>query len=316
MPKQHNKQNILIAIGAVLSGLLVLPASANATLTEPPASDEDIIVTGTKTTKTAIADFIETTIATPKGGRHQGQYARFADPVCPKVTGLSKTNIEQVEQRMRGVALAADMAVAAEGCKPNIFVMVVADGNEAISLLRKKNSRVFGALSLPERARIAESGGPAYAWKRIQEASAETGALFNSDDAVVLPGDSLGKTEVATLTSNVKSRIKRTVQQSMTHSFLLLEQDALVNLTTVQIADYAAMRSYIDTRDSGTESPPAYSILALFEDKSANAPESASEMDLVLLSSLYNSPSDVSALMQSSAMLHRIKQELTTEQND
>ncbi|AMO72868.1 hypothetical protein [Sphingorhabdus sp. M41] len=312
------KQYVLMTMGAAISGLLFLPASSLATLTDPPSSDDDIIVTGTKTTKAAIADFIETAIATPKGGRHQGQYARFANPVCPKVVGLSEANIEQVEKRMRGVALAADMKVAAEGCSPNVFVMVVADGNEAISLLRKKKSRVFGNLSLPERARIAESGGPAYSWKRIQEGAAETGALQNSDETDVLPSDEMAKTEVATLISHVKSRIKRSVTQSMTHSFLLLEKDALVDLTTTQIADYAAMRSYIDARDSGNEPVPNYSILALFDDAGVNeaAPASVSEMDLILLSSLYNSPADVSASMQSSAMLHQFKKELTTREND
>lgn len=316
MQAKRDKRNFRLALSAAVTALLTFPASAHGTLTDPPAPDDDIVVNGIQTTKAAIADFIKSTIAPPKGGRHQGQYARFASPVCPKVTGLSKANIAQVEERMRGVALAADMTVAAEGCKPNIFVMVVADGSEAISLLRKKNSRVFGALSLPERARIADQGGPAYGWKRVQESSAENGALFNSDDAVVLPGDAQEKTEVATLNSHVKSRIKRTVQQSMTHSFLLLEQDALVDLTTVQIADYAAMRSYIDTRDGDAQSPPPFSILALFEDQGANVPESVSEMDLILLSSLYHSPADVSASMQSAAMLNRIQKELTSEQDD
>ncbi|WP_430427808.1 hypothetical protein [Parasphingorhabdus sp.] len=307
------KQNILMTMGATIAGLTFLPAPSLATLTDPASSDDDIVVIGGKTTKAAIAEFIQTTIATPKGGRHQGQYARFANPICPKVVGLSAANIDQVEKRMRGVALAADMKVAAEGCDPNVFVMVVADGNEAVSMLRKKKSRVFGGLSHPERARIAASGGPAYSWKRIQAGSAETRALQNSDETRILPVDSISKSEVPMMNSNVKSRIKRTVQQSMTHSFLLLEKDALVDLTTVQIADYAAMRSYIDTRDSGDQTAPRYSILSLFDDAGANAatPVSASEMDLVLLSSLYNSPSDVSASMQSSAMLQRFERELT-----
>lgn len=309
-------QNVLMTMGAAMAGLMLLPASSLATLTDPASLDDDIVVIGGKTTKAAIAEFIETTIATPKGGRHQGQYARFANSICPKVFGLSETNVEQIEQRMRGVALAADMKVAAEGCDPNVFVMVVADGNDAVSMLRKKKSRVFGGLSHPERARIAASGGPAYSWKRIQAGSAETSALQNSDETRILPVDSISKSEVPMMNSNVKSRIKRTVQQSMTHSFLLLEKDALVDLTTVQIADYAAMRSYIDTRDSGDQTAPRYSILALFDDADANetVPVSVSEMDLVLLSTLYNSPSDVSASMQSSAMLNRFERELTANE--
>ncbi|WP_138104563.1 hypothetical protein [Parasphingorhabdus sp.] len=302
------KHAVLMTVGLAMSSLVLSPTPSLATLTDPAIAEDDIVVIGRETTKAAIAEFIKTTIATPKGGRHDGQYARFARPICPKVVGLSPANVEQVEKRMRGVALAADMNVAAEGCDANVFVMVVADGNEAVSMLRKKKSRVFGGLSHPERARIANSGGPAYAWKRIQTGSAETSALQNSDET-----QKLGPvTEVPIMNSNVKSNVKRTVQQSMTHSFLLLEKDALVDMTTVQIADYAAMRSYIDTRDSGNQTIPRYSILSLFDDVGANeaAPLSVSEMDLVLLSSLYNSPSDVSAKIQSSAMLQRFEKEL------
>ncbi len=307
-------QNILTGLGLTVSGLVFFSTPAFATFTEPSSSNEDIVVTGNKTTKAAIAQFIKTTIATPEGGRHDGQYARLANPVCPKVVGLSDENRDQVEQRMRGVALAADMRVAQKGCKPNVFVMVVADGDEAVSTLSKKRSRLFGNMSHYARKRIAKSGGPAYAWKRIQTASAETGALQNSDEITPVPSDQGPVTEVPIMHSSVKSNIKRTVQKDMTHSFLLLEKDALVGLTTLQIADYAAMRSYIDTRDSQTRQTPRYSILALFDSAkdSEEIPSSVSEMDLMLLSSLYNTPSDVSASMQSSAMVHQIGNELTS----
>ncbi len=311
------KKNILVALGLTISGMALFPSPSVATLTDPQSSDADIVVTGNKTTKAAIADFIRTTIATPKGGRHDGQYARFSDPVCPHVVGLSEENSKQIEKRMRGVALAADMRVAGQGCSPNVYVMVVADGEEAMNLIRKKRSRLFGGMAHHERERIAKSGGPAYAWKRIQTGSAETSALQNSDEVTVLPTTG-ATTEVPVMNSNVKSKIKRTTQQTMTHSFLLLEKDALVDLTTVQIADYAAMRSYIDTKDSKSRQTPQYSILSLFDSSNSDekTPSAVSEMDLVLLSSLYNSASDVSASMQGAAMAHRVEKELTSRNKE
>lgn len=311
-------RKILAAMSITLAGMAFLPTSSNATFTDPNAASDDIVVTGSKVTKEEISAFVRTTISTPKGGRHKGQYARFQGAVCPKVVGLSEENIKQVERRMRGVALAADMQVAAEGCAPNVYVMVVADGNEAISMLRKKRSQLFGDISHYERERIAKSGGPAYAWKRIQASSAEAGVLQNSNDVSILPVDTPAKTYVPTLTSNVKSRIKRTITQAMTHSFLLLEKGSLVDLTTIQIADYAAMRSYMDTRDGKTAKAPAYSILSLFDAAAGDGkmPVSISELDLVLLSSLYHSPADVSAAMQSSAMINRFEKELNSNQED
>lgn len=311
------KQNILVALSLTISGLAFMPSPAIATFTDPRSPDEDIIVTGNKTTKAAIADFIDTTIAVPKGGKHDGQYARFSNAICPKVVGLSDDNKLQVEQRMRGVAKTADMRVAAESCDPNVYVIVVSNGTEAVNMLRKKRSRLFGGLSHYERQQVAKMGGPTYSWKRKQTSSAETGALQYSDEVSVVPSDQGETTQVPIMYSSVKSNIKWTTQKSVTHSFLLIEKDALVGLTTIQIADYAAMRSFIDTEKRNPNSPPRFSILSLFDSLEAGeeAPSSISEMDLVLLSSLYNSPADRSAAMQGATMLHRIKKELTS-QND
>lgn len=307
-------KRVLAVVGLTMSGLMALPSVSIATLTDPSESNPDIVVTGIETSKKDIAEFIKTTIATPKGGRHEGQFARFTQAVCPQVVGLSEENADQIEQRMRGIAKAADMRVAAADCAPNVYVMVVSDGKEAVSMLRKKRSRLFGDMPHHARERIANSGGPTYAWKRIQAGSAETGALQNSDETTPLPTDGPKNVEVPIMNSNVKSLIKRTITKNMTHSFLLIEKDALVDLTTIQIADYAAMRSYIDTKNSQSSQAPRYSILALFDSPEANEkiPSSVSEMDLVLLSSLYNSSADVSASMQSSAMLQRIEKELTS----
>ncbi len=309
------KQNILPSLGLTISGLALFASAANATFTEPRLSDEDIIVTGNKTTKAGIADFINTTIAEPKGGKHDGQYARLSNAICPKVVGLSYNNKLQVEQRMRGVAKAADMRVAAESCVPNVYVIVVSDGTEAVNMLRKKRSRLFGGLSHYERRQVANLGGPTYSWKRKQIRSADTGALQNSDEADTVPGS---LAVVPIMYTTIKSNIQWTTEHSVTHSFLLIEKDALVGLTTIQIADYAAMRSFIDTEKRNSSSPPRFSILSLFDPLKAGeeAPTSVSEMDLVLLSSLYNSPSDRSAAMQSATMLHRIEKELTSQDGE
>lgn len=191
-----------------------------------------------------------------------------------------------------------------------MHVNVVEDGEEAIKLIRKERSDMFDSVPLHKRDRIAKSGGPAYSWKRLDTVSADANVVQRSDDLTELPSDEPDKTNVPVLFSNVKSKIKKTVKQQITRSFLLIEKDALIGLTTVQIADYAAMRSFVESEGNDT---PSYSILSLFDYANSrnDAPESVSELDLALLSSLYNSPSDVSASMQSAAMIHKMNKELT-----
>ncbi len=301
---------VTAALGLAISGYLFSSSPSFATLLDQRIGENEIVVTGNKSTRDVIAEFIDTTLATPKGGKYVGQIARFSQAICPKVVGLSAQNKLQIEQRIRGVAKASDIKVADKGCKPNIFVIIVSDGNEAVSILRKKRSRLFGDMPQYERDRIANSEGPTYSWKRIVTANAESGAVQNSDDAETVPGSEI---VVPIMYSTVTSNVKRTIRKDMSHSFLLLEKDALVGLTTLQIGDYAAMRSLIDTKASAANPAPEFSILSLFESvKSRLAkPKSVSEWDLVLLSSLYNSPADISAAQQSSAMLHRFENEIT-----
>lgn len=313
-----NKTSMGLKISsAVIALSLSTTVTATRNSSEKTNNGDDIVVTGPKAIKKVIARFIDSTIATPKGGKHVGQFARFTGAVCPSVKGLSEKNNLQIEERMRNVALASDIAVGRKDCAPNVHVNIVADGAEALSLIRKKRSDMFVSVPLYKRDLIAKSGGPAYSWKRLDTISAESNAVQHSGDVSQLPtADTNGqsaKTYVPVLYSNVKSRIKKTVKQQITRSFLLIEKDALVGLTTVQIADYAAMRSFIESEQSANSEIPSFSILSLFDDgnRPGDGPESVSELDLALLSSLYNSPSDVSASMQSSAMIHKMNKELT-----
>lgn len=309
-----NKTNTGLKISTAIIALsLSTTATATKNTSEKANDDSDIVVTGPKSIKKVIARFIDSTIATPKGGRHAGQFARFTSAICPSVKGLSEENNRQIEERIRNVALASDITVGQESCAPNVHVNIVGDGAEALSLIRKKRSDMFDSVPLYKRDLIAKSGGPAYSWKRLDTISAEAKVAQRSDNVTELPSDEIDKTYVSTLQSNVKSRIKKTVKQQITRSFLLIEKDALVGLTTVQIADFAAMRSLIESGQSTNSDTPSYSILSLFDEGNGpgDAPESVSELDLALLSSLYNSPSDVSASMQSSAMIHKMNKELT-----
>lgn len=309
-----NKTSIGLRISsAVIALSLSTTATATKNSAEKVGDNSDIVVTAPKSVKKIIARFIDSAMATPTGGKHAGQFARFSGAICPSVKGLSEQNNLQIEERIRNVALASDIAVGRENCAPNVHVNIVADGAEALSLIRKKRSDMFDSVPLYKRDLIAKSGGPAYSWKRLDTVSAEANVVQRPDNVTELPSDEPDKTYVPALYSNVKSRIKKTVKQQITRSFLLIEKDALVGLTTVQIADFAAMRSLIDSEQSTNSDTPSYSILSLFNDGNGpdDAPQSVSEMDLALLSSLYNSPSDVSASMQSSAMIHKMNKELT-----
>jgi len=93
---------------------------------------------------------------------------------------------------------------------------------------------------------------------------------------------------------------------------LLLEEKALIGMTTVQIADFAAMYNLIEADSSVKTNAAPNSILTLFNDQISpeDRPASISEWDIIMLSALYHSPLNVAAPLQRSAMQQRIVREI------
>jgi hypothetical protein len=306
----------LLSVATMVTTPILAQSAENA---EKPDGD-DILVIGTKTIKEAVGDFIDTTVAGPKGGRNVGQYARFSAAICPKVFGFSQANDKAIEQRIRGVSLAADIRVGAEDCKPNVYVVVIDDGKSAITMLRKKHHRIFGALPIYKRDQLAESRGPVFSWKAIWTVSANGTSIHTSDGGSSLASGTSGglsDDRFAASRTHVNSLIKQPVQEDMRASYLLLEKKALAGLTTLQIADYAAMHSLMETRADPDQDAAFFSILSLFKNKQAgrDIPDSISEWDLILLSALYSTPSDVRARMQRSAMQQKFIKEVEAAQD-
>ena len=277
------------------------------------------MVTGTRTIKEAVGDFIDTTIAPPRGGSNTGQYARFSSPICPKVFGFSDNNNAAIEQRIRGVSMAADIRVGGSDCQPNIYVVVIEDGKSAVTMLRKKHHRIFGALPIYKRKQLAESAGPVFGWKAIMTISADGASTHAPNSGTALAedaGSGLSEDRWSASRSNVKSLIKQPMKEDMRASYLLIEQKALAGMTTVQIADYAAVHSLMETHGDPDQEAAFFSILSLFKNKTAgrDLPDSISEWDLILLSTLYDSPSDVRARLQRSIMQQKFVKEVEAAQ--
>lgn len=276
----------------------------------------EIVVIGNKTIKEAVGDFIDTTMAKPRGGRNIGQYARFSSPICPKVFGFSDANNVSIEKRIRSVSSAAEIKVGKVDCKPNVYIVVIEDGNSAISMLRKEHHKIFGSLSIPKRKQLAVSAGPVFGWKAISTSAENGTSMHVKDDALALVGYAdrgvFADPFAAQRPSYNGSRIKLPTKEHMRASYLLLEKKALVGLTTVQIADYSAMQSLMDISANQDEISNFDSILSLFKDRESglNLADMISEWDLALLSALYSTPSDIRANMQRSAMQQKIAKEL------
>lgn len=297
----------------------VNPAKATQETKQSASQDDEIVVIGPKKRMAEFQKLIVDHFRVSGGGRHDGQYARFAQPVCPSVAGLAERQIKAIEDRIRQIAEMADIEVGKEDCSPNIFLAIVDDGGSEIKLLRSKKGRLFGSLSASARDRIEQSGGPVYSWKATQTLGSDSRHGASAGSFTFMAGSNgsgggpaLGGAQVNGQTTHVKSKIARSTTEGISYSYLLIDSKALPGISAAQLADYAAMVSLIDIEVGSDTQVPDGSILSLFseiEDKSLR-PTSLSGGDLLLLRGLYKVPANVNASLQRSAMIHTMSEGL------
>ncbi|MEM6826574.1 MAG: hypothetical protein AAF553_01370 [Pseudomonadota bacterium] len=296
------------------------PSPAPAETSPLQTAQSEILVEGDRerrrTINAYIADIMEE--------ESSGQYARFDAPICPSFSGFSENVVAFMEQRVRDVAKAADVKAAEPGCKGNVLVRVVEDGPATINTMRARHKGAFGTMLPYERRKIAEGQGPAYVWHLVTSTGADDGSNRDEPGAGLsndFGGDGgaysmLSSDMFKTGKSNTKSLILQPVRQAITHAFVLIEEDAALGLSPLQIADYAAVMAL--ARSSGdTEAARRVStIRALFDTPRDEAPELLSDWDLALLKSLYAAQTNLRAGQQRSAMTRMFEKTLVENESE
>ena len=306
-------------LSALIATSMLLAVGSAAQATKDSRTDaeqtDEIVVTGQKTRTEIIQDLIVNQFNISRGGRNNGQYARFAAPICPSVGGLPEKQAAIIEDRIRDIAEVAGLSVAPAKCRENLFVVAVDDGAKEIESLRKKRANLFNSLSHRERDKMMENGGPVYSWKSTV-AMSNGGRHSARAGTIDIISDSLGPISVRGQRSHVKSKVQRSDFVGINYSYLLIENKALKDISLNQLSDYAALVSLIDIDVNFETVPPINSILSLFSKSPAGQGKlgSISEGDLLMLRGLYKVPANVKAPLQRSAMLHTIDEALKSEE--
>lgn len=269
----------------------------------PPAEGDPIVVTGTRETREQVRSFIKgITVET------EDQIAVFADNVCPFATGLPPAHNEVIVRRVRKVAADAGIPVAKEGCRPNLTVIVAADGRGFLKHLRKERPTLFPEMT--RREREALENGPVRAWQTIELRRADGGPVemisfleVPGEPPKYIPGGAYVVPDVA------NSRIRKSTRRDLSRSFVVFDLDAIRGMTLAQVADYAAMRTLARTKPGRGER----SILGLF-DKAGGAPAAElTRWDAAYLKSLYATSNTLAASQQRKNMGKIVREELTED---
>ncbi len=263
--------SLLLAIAALASGTPVLAED------DPRA---DIVVTGEAEAGEADTGEVrqQARAVTPRGGVIGEPLARFQQPLCVGVWGLSGQSAQFVIDRVYHNAEAAGLALdETPGCAANVIVAFVADPQAEFAALVAARHQIVNGLSFDEKQRVRATQGPALAWYLVSTRTRDGQARNGRPPA---------------FDTTAYSRLEAGTRRDLELSVVMIDSDLLSDLDALALADYATMRALARTRSVERGENPTASVLALFDDP-VRSPQAMTEFDRAYLASLYASSANM-----------------------
>lgn len=279
---------------------LMMTASAAIAQTGTPA-DPTITVTGIQLTREEIEREAEEYVRTTAIAEGTRPAARWTNPICPKVVGVSPANAATVRAKVLAVAREVGVTVAKEPCKSNIVIAFAPNGSD---LTRKiaGNRRKARALTAANREKLVETDLPVR-WWYSSETRAHSGMSSTTEQLPWTSGDTSSEpggggqqgggsplNGVSTIVQNKSSIVSTQVARSLVSATIVIDANLSQGVPLNAIAAEVAM---VALAEIDIEAKPVGSILTLFPDK--NKVDDLSANDRAALKSLYSLPLDRNA---------------------
>ena len=288
---------MLKRIAALLAASFAVSVAAQTPTLSRGSTNDEIVVQAVRPSEHQVRDFVRNLTAVPS----YGQIGRFHRPVCPAAMGLRDVQNGRIAERMRQVATAAAIPLARAGCAPNVFVIIAPDKSAAITELNRRFPAYFSQMSARHVRDLTQSPEPAAAWqvRGLLTQDGEEAAKAVGADYYTIKG------------TQSPSRIKAVSKPTFTASVVVIDVKAAAGLTLVQLADYAAMRTFADidpARITTVGVPTILTVLGQPDDKPL--PVTLTYWDLGFLKSLYATDNSYLASYQRGDMERLVKQEV------
>lgn len=261
--------------GVILAAVaLLLPGAAAGQATAPTPTPKqqgaEVVVEGKRAPDAKDVRAQVRKIAPPES--YETPLARFHDPLCLASTGLPRAVAELVLDRMVQDAEEARIDMAGEKCTPNVVLLFVDDGKTELTRLAKRGHRLVTGLPFEEYRDLMKQSGPVWLWS-VKE--------VRSRDGDALQYDANGGPPTLKVAS--ASRISAPIRRDIVASVLMIDVAAVQGKSPIQVADYAAMRTFGLARP--TVEPRMDTILTLFD--AAAPPAELTTFDRGYLRGLY-----------------------------
>jgi hypothetical protein len=266
----------------LIGALTLFPGGPGAAQDAPSGSEQaPIIVQGRRNADLEIRELVESLPPAPANGH----IARFEHAACPAVLGMPPAQRLVVAARMRAVGAAAGVPMGPVNCRPNVLVMVTSDKRQLIEQLARRFPAYLGEMNGRQIARLAQSPEPTALWHLNGMVDADGRELVaNAGNVLVVR------------TTRGASRISDLAHPAYIGSVLVVEARVLDGLTTTQLADYAAMRTFSGADPARLPDRSLSTILTLLDaPMGSEVPVTLTSWDLAFLQSLYASNASIYA---------------------
>jgi hypothetical protein len=264
-----------------IAALALFPGGPGAAQDARSGSEQAPIVVEGRNPDLAIRDMVDSLPPAPPNGH----IARFEHTACPAVWGILSAQTLAMAARMRAVGVAAGVPMGRANCRPNVLVLIAPDKRQLIEQLARRFPTYLGELSRREIARLAQSPGPTALWHMNDMVDADGRAVIAASDSIPVVRTTRGASRLADL-----------AHPEFIGSILVVETRAIVNLTTTQLADYAAMRTFTGADPARLPDRGLSTILTVVDAPlGSEVPITLTSWDLAFLQSLYASDASVYA---------------------
>jgi hypothetical protein len=212
---------------------------------------------------------------------------RWQDAVCPLITGLSRPEGEFMLGRISEIAHAANVPLAGEHCRANLFIFVTAQPTQLLQAMeQQKRSFTFGEATPTVIDEFIRTPHPVRVWYSTIMRTPE-GIRPNQDlpSAAQVLGTGLAGIKVYNDLDRTSHLLLSKIW-SFSNVFVVVDQARLQAVTRGQLAAYVALVGLAQIK-SGAHLDDAQTILKLFDGTPQEAPPGLSEWDQAFLKSLY-----------------------------
>ena len=272
---------------SLIAGLLITLGSPSAQAQD----DRTINVIGRKPeeVRQEAKDFVRRT------GVAERPVARWIDPVCPQVMGVSAEIAARVEARIREIAKEVKARVAPQPCDGNILISFTSNGSAVIREIAAKGAGRLAEVSPNARALLLDGDLPIRWWHTSQERTKDGMRSMGNDapPAVFQRSEQPGNVPLGgqVYQQYRPSFVSTQMVRALRSATIIVDANKAAGIPLDSVAAFAALVGLAEI-ELDDETPPN-SILSLF---APAGPRDLTGLDRNFLHALYKLPLDRTAL--------------------